>query len=371
MTILWLTRKDRAHPDAGGAEVVSYNLRQRLCADGHEVTLLTSDYPGANAAQSEPNIATIRVGSNRYLHPLVGALYYVRHLRNKFDIVIEEINAAPYMSVLLGRRSRRFLFYHHLERKVWLYEAAPPINLLCYCALEPIATWLLSRAHVPLITVSESTRQEMARFGFSPQKTHIISEGINLSPVADLQQIKKYSQPTILSLGGMRPMKRTLDQVRAFELAKPHIPNLKLKIAGNADGKYGRTVLQYLAHSLYADDITFLGHVTETEKAKLMQRCHIILATSVKEGWGLVITEAASQGTPAVAYDVPGLRDSVVNGVTGSLTDSCPQALALEIVKLLHDPITYERLRHAAWHRSKRINFEQSYQDFKRVIRLS
>ena len=52
------------------------------------------------------------------------------------------------------------------------------------------------------------------------------------------------------------------------------------------------------------------GRVDEATKHELMARAHGQLATSVREGWGLVVSEAAAVGTPTMSYDVPGLRDS-------------------------------------------------------------
>ncbi|HEU4913916.1 MAG TPA: glycosyltransferase family 4 protein [Candidatus Saccharimonadales bacterium] len=368
MKILWLTWKDHKHPAAGGAEVISRELTTRLAADGHRVTLLTCGYAGAPRQEMIDGVQVIRIGSNRYAHPLQASFHYLRRLQNKFDIVIEEVNAAPYFSVFFGKQAKRFLFYHHLEREVWLHEAPAPVNYLGYYLLEPIATKILSRAKVPLITVSESTKQDLAKYGFDPRQTHIISEGIELEPVKNLEQADKYARPTMLSLGAMRAMKRTLDQVKAFEIAKKSLPDLELKVAGDSSGPYGKQVLDYIQASPHGQDITYLGRVSKEHKLELMRRSHLIGVTSVKEGWGLIVTEAASQGTPSVAYDVPGLRDSVRHGQTGLITSPQPAALAGGIVKLLRDTPLYDRLRHAGWQWSKQITFEQSYKDLKSAI---
>jgi glycosyltransferase involved in cell wall biosynthesis len=368
MKILWLSWKDHAHPDAGGAEVVARELTRRMAAEGHEVTLLTSSYPGAKSQETVQGVNIIRVGKNRYIHPLAASLFYLTKLRNKFDLVIEEVNAAPYFSVLFGRRAKRFLFYHHLERDVWLFEARPPLSYLGYYVLEPLATRLLGAARVPLITVSESTKRDMARYGFAPERTSIISEGIEVKPLADLGSVKKYGQPTMLSLGAMRAMKRTLDQVKAFEIAKKSIPNLKLKMAGSSGDAYGKKVLDYIAQSPYKDDIEYLGRVSNEERAELMRRAHIITFTSIREGWCLVVTEAASQGTPAVGYNVHGLRDSIRHGETGLITDPTPKSLANGIVKIFADQNHYQHMRTNGWQWSKEITFDQSYKDFKTAV---
>ncbi len=369
--VLWLSWKDRGHPQWGGAEVLTDELRKRLYAQGHTVTLLTSGYKGAPKHEVVDGITVIRVGDSRYTHPLRAIAQYNLHLRNKFDIVVEEVNATPYFSVLTERIAKRFLFYHHLEREVWLHEAPPPLNLLGYHVFEPLATKLLGRAGVPLITVSESSRQELSRYGFKPERTHVISEGIELKPLKELTTTHKFARPTVLSLGGVRAMKRTLEQIQAFELAKWRMPSLQLKIAGDASGSYGQQVLSYIANSPHKDDIDYLGKISKRDKERLMRSCHVITVTSIKEGWGLIVTEAASQGTPAIVYDVPGLRDSVRHNRTGLVTAENPTAMAQAIVHLFGDEAKYQALRQNAWQWSKHINFDQSYKDLTRALGLA
>ncbi len=369
MNILWLTWKDSDHPDAGGAELVARELCGRLVRDGHSVTLLTCGYGDASASQMKDGVQIIRVGSSRYMHSFQALLYYFRHLRDRFDVLIEEVNGgAPYFSVLFEKRANKFMLYHQLARVNWLYEIKRPLSYLGYYGLVPSATKLASLARAPVITVSESTKQVLAGHGFRPENTHIISEGLAIEPIESLGQVKKFRQPTLLSFGAMRAMKRTLDHIAAFEAAKKQLPDLQLKIAGKADGLYGRKVLERINASPFTDDMEYLGMVSRDDKIRLMQQSHLILQTAVEEGWGLTITEAASQGTPAVAYDVSGLRDSIKHNSTGILTPENPQVLGKGAAELLTDKSKYDRLRTAAWEWSKQITFDQSYKDFKTVL---
>lgn len=369
MKLLWLTWKDYHHPEAGGAEVVARELATRLVRDGHKVTFLTCGYEGAPARDNLDGVEVIRVGNSRYLHPFQALAYYARHLRGKFDVVIEEVNGgAPYFSVLLERRARKFLLYHQLARTNWRYEIKPPLSQVGYHLLVPLATRLVALSRAPVVTVSESTRRVLAAHGLAPSRTHIISEGIELEPLSNLGAVKKFSRPTVLSLGAMRAMKRTLDQIRAFELTKKYAPQLQMKVAGSSSGAYGQQVLQAIAQSPHAADIEYLGRVSDADRLALMRRSHVILQTAVEEGWGLTITEAASQGTPAVAYDVDGLRDSVQHQHTGIITAPDPAALSRGVAQLLRDRTTYQRLRRAAWEWSKQITFDQSYRDFTTAL---
>lgn len=371
MNILWITWKDIRHPEAGGAEIVCYEICKRLLADGHNVTLLTTNYKGATEADL-PGLTILRAGSNRYTHSFQALMYYIRNLRNKYDAVIEEVNGgAPYFAVFFGRKSSRYMLYHQLGRINWFYEIPAPFSFLGYYLLVPLATRLASLANTPLITVSESSKQELAKFGFKPHKSHIISEGIQIEPLPALDDVEKFAEPTVLSHGSMRAMKRTIDQIKAFEIAKKRIPNLKLKVSGSANSSYGKKVLAYIEQSPYRQDIEYLGRTTDEQKMQLMQKCHAILVTSIEEGWGLIVTEANSQGTPAVVYDVAGLRDSVKALKTGVVTAENPAGLADGIVQLLHNQQAYDVMRQTAWKWSKTITFDQSYRDFKKAIGIA
>lgn len=367
-SILWLAWKDYTHPQAGGAEVVLREFMKRQVADGHRVTLLTARHTGAKEREMMDGIDVIRIGNNRYTHSLQALWHYVRKLRDRYDIVIETVNTAPYLSVLFKTKAKRYALAHQLAREIWYHETKSPLSHVGYYILEPGALRLMSRSKVPLITVSESTKNDIAKYGWDPARTHIVSEGVEIDPIQDLKAVQKFQRPTMLSLGAIRGMKRTLDQIEAFETAKRRIPDLQMKLAGDSKGAYGEKVLERIAESPYANDIKYLGRVSIEEKIRLMQQCHIITVTSVKEGWGLIVTEAASQGTPAVVYDVDGLRDSVRHQETGLVTKTSPEALAYGVITLLENPEHYQTIRRNAWEWSKEITFDKGYEQFNAIL---
>ena len=135
-----------------------------------------------------------------------------------------------------------------------------------------------------------------------------------------------------------------------------------MKIAGDTSSAYGKKVLEMITDSPYKNDIEYLGKVSIDQKIELMRKSHLISVTSVKEGWGLIVTEANSQGTPAVVYDVDGLRDSVRDQETGVVaSENTPQGLAEGIIFLLSDSEKYAKIRHNAWQWSQEFDFEKSY----------
>jgi glycosyltransferase involved in cell wall biosynthesis len=278
-------------------------------------------------------------------------------------------NTAPYWVSFLKDNAKHFSFYHQLAREVWWYEAKFPLNYIGFYLLEPVATFLQSKLNPKCITISESSKKDLIKFGYKEKNISIISEGIDIELVLNLNKIEKYKDQTILSFGAMRGMKRALDVVKAFEFAKEKVENLKLKIAGSTSGEYAKKVLEYIENSKYKNDIEVLGKVSQEKKMELMQKSHIIGVTSIKEGWGLIVTEANSQGTPACVYDADGLRDSTKNGITGLVSENGnPSKLAENMVKLLEDKNLYNTLQKNAWQWSKEITFDKCYKDFCKIV---
>ncbi len=364
MKILWFTWKDLAHPLAGGAEVVNHELAKRLIANGHEVTFIVGGFDGASATDDTHGYHVVRMRGGRFSVYWHAYRYYCTHLKGWADVCIDEINTIPFFCRFYVHE-KHLLFVHQLAREIWFYEMPFPFSLIGYIA-EPIYLWLLRKETV--VTVSESSKNDLMRFGFEANNVHIISEGIEFAPLASLSDVEKYPSPTILSLGAIRAMKRTDEIVKAFEIAKGSIPNLQLLVAGKAPGAYGARVLNEVTHSRYHESITYLGPVSKEKKLELLQKAHVLAVTSLKEGWGLVVTEANSQGTPAVVYDVDGLRDSVQNGSTGVVTNATPKDFAYGINTLFSDQKSYATMQQAAWQWSKEITFDTSYQQFLAIL---
>lgn len=364
MKILWMTWKDRSHPRSGGAEIVNEEIGKRLARDGHEVVFLVAGFGSAKSEEMRDGFKIIRLG-NHYSVYWQAYKYYKKNLQGWADVVIDELNTMPFFCRFYVKE-RVFFFPHQLCREIWFYQMPFPVNVIGYL-VEPIYLWLLRGYEV--ITISESTKKDLLRYGFCENRIHIIPEGIEIEPVQDIASIEKYTRPTLLSLGSVRAMKRTAHQIQAFELTKRFLPDLQMKIAGDTSSVYGKKVLKMISESPYAKDIQYLGKVNREEKAELMQKSHLISVTSVKEGWGLIVTEANSQGTPAVAYDIDGLRDSIEDGKTGNIArQNTPKGLAEAMVKLLMNKEEYAKMRGNAYLSSQKYTFDEAYKHFLSVI---
>lgn len=365
MNVVWLSWKDRGHPLAGGAEEVSGKIIDHLIADGHNVRHITASYPsGLKREQVKTGYETFRTG-NRYSVYLKAHSVFKRVGHGWADVVIDEMNTLPFWAGFYSKNTHNVLLAYQLAREIWFYQMIFPFSYIGYL-LEPVMLRLLSRGRYhTVVTESHSTEIDLKKYGFTNVQTFRV--GIS-TPLLDSLPEKSKSN-MVLSLGSVRPMKRTLQAVKAFEYARDKNSDLVMVIAGDVSTAYGKSLVSYVNDSRHKESIEIKGRVSNEERLHLMQNAGVILVTSVKEGWGLIVTESNSQGTSAIVYDVDGLRDSVVDTVTGIVVaNNNPPAMGEAIVNLLGDKLTYEQYRQNAWQSSKQYTFENSYNDFINII---
>jgi glycosyltransferase involved in cell wall biosynthesis len=365
LNILWFSWKDIRHPDAGGAERLGHLWRQRLAADGHGVRHVTARYRGSTAADVIDGVATIRRGRSRATHYPAAVAYYARHARAWADCVVEEVNTVPYLSAAVPGRARVVLLYYQLAREIWFYQAPLPIAAAGYAA-EAVYTWVQGRLHAPALTISEDSRRDLCAFGIPAARVRSVRVAIGHAPLEACEPALKAAPFTVLFHSSLRPMKRPLDALRAFHGFLRTGGEGRMWISGGGDAT---ALLQYVgAHDL-AGAVRVHGRTSEDEKLDLMRRASVLVSTSVKEGWGLVVTEANSMGTPALVYDVDGLRSAA--GPHNWTAPPRPEALAAR----LHDAArTFaDRPQYDAWCRrvledSRQYSPEASYADFRQAL---
>lgn len=142
-----------------------------------------------------------------------------------------------------------------------------------------------------------------------------------------LSAVDKEPVPTVVFLGRLSANKRPEHAIRAFGLLRRQLPEAQLWVIGTGPE-------EERLRRVAGPGVHFLGRVPEEEKHERLARAHVLVATSVREGWGLVVTEAAASGTVSIGYDVPGLRDSI--GASGGiLTRPDPASLATGLAGLL------------------------------------
>lgn len=297
--IVFLARRDLANPAAGGSELLVDRLADGLSKLGHQVTLLC----GGPAAFRDYRVVSAGGDLGHFLRSRSA---FTRQVGD-CDLLVEVCNGMPYLAPL-WHRGPTLCLVNHVHTDLW--------GMRFQGALAPAARlgrrlehWSLSGAQRGnlLVAVSPSTATALRAIGVDRERIRIVHNGVEepgpLHPRSD--------EPMFLAMGRLVEYKRIDLLLRLWERVRP-VTGGRLVIVG--DGPE-RARLEQIA----GPGVEFRGHVSEAEKHRLLCEAWMLLHPSAVEGWGLVITEAATRSTPAIGFDVPGVRDSIEDGVTGLL----------------------------------------------------
>jgi glycosyltransferase involved in cell wall biosynthesis len=176
----------------------------------------------------------------------------------------------------------------------------------------------------------------------------------------------KSKDPLVVYVGRIKAYKRLDHLIKSFKIIKDVIKNSKLIIAGKGDQK----PLKKLSIELGIEpSVEFYDEVSEEEKLRLLRQAWVFVTPSMKEGWGITVIESNACGTPAIAYNVPGLRDSVKYNYNGILVeDGNENSLANTIVMVLKDGSLRDNLSKNALEWSKQFSWERSAEEFLKAM---
>jgi glycosyltransferase involved in cell wall biosynthesis len=355
MKILILNWRDIRSPKGGGAERVTHEVARRLAGEGHEVTWLSSVADGLPSEEVIDGVRIVRRGSE-----VTTRLHAPRVARQvACDVVIEEINTLPYFAPLWSK-APVLLYMNQLARDVWWHEAPAAVAAVGWLA-EPL--YLRAYRGCDAVTISASSRDDLRRVG--------IRGTISIAPMAaDIARAGtigvRARTGALVSIGRLTPSKRYDHAIEALALLRERFPAATLTLIGS--GRSLDDLHRIAAKAGVADAVRFAGRLSEAEKVEVIDHSDILVGTSVREGWGLTVTEAAARGTPSVVYDVPGFRDSVISGRTGLLVEPTPTALASGVERLLLDEPSYDRMRESAWLNADRSTFDAAAATFRRAL---
>lgn len=338
MNILILNWRDPTHPLSGGAEYVTYMHAKAWVEKGHAVTWFSSAFDKSKENDKKDGITFVRRGS--FMTVFFYAFFYYMIHKKEFDLIVDEVHGIPFFARVYARIPI-VVFVHEVAGIIWDVMYPFPISWIGKM-LERFYIWVY-RAHY-YWTDAPSTKRELISLGVSQDRCVAIPCPIGNSTIVKLPI--KNTIPTFLFVGRVVRMKGVEDILKAFTILLSALPTATLWIVGDGKKRYIDTLKVMIKQYGLEKHIVWWGKVGEKRKLQLMAKAHILLHASVKEGWGLVVLEAASQGTPTVAYPAGALRDTIVDGQTGVLTASLtPKSLSLSTYALYDDKATYNNMQ--------------------------
>jgi glycosyltransferase involved in cell wall biosynthesis len=337
MRIVVLNWKSWEDSEAGGSELNAFYLCKYLISKGHDITYFcrkTREQKEKNLNKIDlildkdaEKINTIRKG-NRITTYLWFMLYYLISLRKKIDFIIDVHNGISWFTPMYSRKSK-LLIVHHVVDKLWFKQKDPPFPF--YIQGYIMEQWLMPFFYrkTKVLAVSPSTKEDLIKMGFKEKNIFVAYNGI----ADNLKSGEKSKEPLLIYLGRIEKYKNI---EKFIDLC------IDLKIQGEiiGQGRYLDELKKYASEKDAHKYISFRGFVSENEKIKAYQKAWAFVMPSNKEGWGITSIEANRCGTPVIAFNVEGLRDSIKNGESGFLVNSYD-----EMKKKTEELINNEKLR--------------------------
>ena len=327
MKILWLAHRDPLNPRAGGAERTIYEVCTRLVKKGHKITLLTGGWKGCRQSDNIQGITVYRFGRN--VGPHLALPIFL--LKKRYNVVVNDLgHAVPWFSSAILNKNN-IVFFRHLHARSLPGQVNPLLAKLitsiekCYFILYHNSTF---------VTESSTSRTDLMNLGVKDRRIVMNPPGVDgniFHPVA------KTSHPTLVYFGGMRRYKRPLECIFLLKNLLKRVRGVKLFIIGS--GPEEENMKKLMNKLNVKGSVVFTGRISTEELSRIVASSWLNIHTSVTEGWGLSILEAAAAGTPTVAYEVPGVSDVIENGLNGlKIKDGDREALSEAALSILTNP---------------------------------
>ncbi len=349
MRFLMLNWRDPKNPLAGGAERVTEGYLAALRARGHEVVWFTFAFPGAPAEEDLRGIRIVRAGGKG--SAIFAARRWVRR-QPRFDLVIDQHHGLPWFAPWwCGTNCVAYI--HEVLGPIWksFYR---PLTAAFGRWQEKRMLWLYRNTQ--FWTASASTKILLEQIGV--RRVQLIPYGVDTQALPALPDKPLTPPVRLIVVSRLAPNKRVDHAIRAYALLRQRGVDARLTVVGS--GVIESSLRELAARLADRWPVEFTGALPEAAKDARLREAHLLLHTSLREGWGLNVIEANAMGTSAVVYPVAGLIESTLDDQTGIVTpQETPEALAGAIEFLTRDPERYQRHRVAAWERAKTFHWSQ------------
>ena len=361
LRVLVLSWRDEHHPEAGGAEVYLQRVTSALAARGHHITMQAARFPGSLHQESLDGRVVQRRGGRYsvYAHGLGAAI----RSGHRYDVILDVQNGVPFWAPL-GTKTPVVTLVHHVHREQWAQVFDQRRAALGWFLERKVAPVVYR--HCGVITVSQSTRRELIGLGFNGDHIHIANPGID--PPIECHPVDPVAAPgpVLVVVGRLVPHKRVEIALGTVKRLSNKFPELRLEVLGHG---YWEGELRRIAENMgISDRVRFAGYVSEQEKTDVMAKSRLALLPSLKEGWGLVILEAAALGVPTVAFRAAGgVTESIVEDYTGVVVGN-QEEFEVAVERLLRDDNERRRLSENARAHAANFLWDRTASEVERVL---
>jgi glycosyltransferase involved in cell wall biosynthesis len=347
-TFAW---RDLDDPEAGGSEVHADEIFRRWAAAGLQITHRTSTIDRSRTFTRNGYGVVQRGGRLGVLlrTPWSG----LRSSRRTADAVVDIWNGVPWWSPLWFRRRPTLVWLHHVHGPMWRQSFPRPMAAVGSFVERRLAPRVYRSQQ--MVTLAPSSAEHLYEIGFGRSNVAVVEPGVQSHWSA--KPSARSASPLVVAVGRLAPVKRYVDLLEALAAARVAVPQLRVEIVG--EGPDRPRMERWIADHGAEPWVTLRGRVDDDQLRDTYQRAWLVASASIAEGWAMVLTEAAACGTPAVATDVSGHRDSVRHNESGLLVGE-PTQLADAVVAVCTDADLRSGLVDGALRRAAELSWDRA-----------
>jgi glycosyltransferase involved in cell wall biosynthesis len=341
--LLAINFRDPAHPEAGGAELHLEQVLLDAVRRGWRVTWLATTFPGAAAEDEHKGMRVLRRGTWWNFNFVVpGVLAREFAGARAPELIVEDVNKVPCFTPWFTRVPVAVIVPHLFGSTV--FREANLVVAAYVLLLEALIPFAYGRCR--FLVISESTQADLVARGIARERVAVVHCGVDHERYRVDPAVVRAPRPTLAFVGRLRRYKGLDWVMRSLPAVLARVPDVRLEVIG--DGPWAGALRAEAGRRGVAHAVDFLGFLPGAQKVRHLQSAWALVQPSPKEGWGLTVVEAAACGTPVVASDAPGLRDSVRRDETGLLVRFGDTAgLSQALVRVLTDAALRARLGRA------------------------
>jgi len=344
MNILILNWRDPKNPKSGGAEKLNMHILQRFLKKGDSVTWYAMSVKGLPPNEKYNGIEIIRFG-NPFTHLLFWPFLYWKGKFGKIDYIIDSIHGTGYLSSIIAPHIPKKILICEVAQNIWDEMYSFPIN-----EVGKIWEKIMFKFYKKnkFWTISESTKKDLIRFNIPTKNITVLPMGFDAVELKTLPS--KYKDPTALFVGRLAEMKGIKDAIQAItDTNKNASKKWTLNIIGRGEENYEKELKNLVSKGKMNEYIHFLGYVNEKMKFEEMARSWVLLVPSSREGWGMIVPEANSVGTPVIGYNVAGLCDVLARYSSENIVITQSISNLSDVIRLIKNPILVTKKVRSGW----------------------
>lgn len=356
----------------GGGERRYYEMMKRVVKLGHEVDMITMNYPNCKKHEQIDGINIHHIGPTIENPPIRSKTDFIKFfysickwlLKHDYDVLDAQSYSPLLPTTIMSKIKKTPLIGTVYDTSTnnkdqWIQSST---------LANRVEKFLVTLPFTKLLTVSNSTKTSLINdFEVKGETIEILSIGFDTDFVDSIKCEEKNNN-TIIFVGRLIPHKHVNHLLKVINKLKNKIPDIKLVIVGKGIEK--DNLIKYITDNYLEEHVEFLQDLSNEELTYQMKKSNVLVLPSTREGFGMVLAEANSCNIPVIAYKSGGVVEVINSGNTGYLIEpENVEELTSKIELVLTNKKLQEKLgKQGRKHVEKKFNWDKIVNQYIQLL---